>query len=129
MVWKNKFGGQVILPKLQLKATHDAKALGSGSTTMLFGYIPPWKANAPKVVIQKNEKYMLVNPIIPPCVHITANIMPNMEKLTFTNNDLRKFSELHMSKYMTSVQRIEGGSIELVPMDWARGLEHFGICL
>lgn len=63
------------------KATHDVKASRSGSTTILFGYIPPQKCDAS--VIQNNSKYPLVNPSILQGVHVTMNIMDNLKKLTF----------------------------------------------
>ena len=35
-----------------------------------------------------------------------------------------KFPELHLSQYMNLVQLVEGKPIQLVPMDWAHGLEN-----
>ena len=74
------------------------------------------------MVILKNAKYPLVNPTIPKGVHVATNIMDNLKKLTFSDQELRMFSELHMSKYMTIVKLVEGVPIQLVPMDWAQGL-------
>ena len=60
-------------------------------------------------------------------VHVTVNIIDNLKKLTFSDHDLRKFLELHMWKYMTSVQIVEGMPIQLVPMDWDHVLEKLSI--
>ena len=94
----------VIHPEQRFKFAHDVEASGSGSATVLPSYIPPRRDDAPNITIHKNSKYHLVKPVIPPGVYVTIDIMPNLKKLTFTNRNLRKFPELWISQYMTSVQ-------------------------
>ena len=40
---------------------------------------------------------------------------------------MRKFHEVHISKYMKSMQLVERGPIQLVPMYWPHGLDELGI--
>ena len=69
----------------------------------------------------------ILNPTISKGVHVMADIMSNLKKLTFSNHDLRKFPKLHMSKYMMLVKLMEFGTLWLLPMDWDHGLEKYGI--
>ena len=96
---------------------------------MFPSYIPQQNENAPRVSINKNVKYLLVEHFIPPSVHITVDIMTNRKKLTFIDHNLRKFLKFHPSKYMTSTQWVEGGPIELVPMYWACEFDKYVIIL
>ena len=79
------------------------------------------------MVICKNTKYPLVKLVIPCDVPVTIDIMDNLKKVTFSDHDLRNFPKIHMSKYMTSLQLVEGEPIQLVPMEWPRGLDKPGI--
>ena len=79
------------------------------------------------LISSQNAKYLQVNPTIMKGVHVTVDIIENYKKLTFSNHDLRNFLELHMSKCMPSVQLVEGVTIQLVPMDQARGLQKSSI--
>ena len=58
-----------------------------------------------------------------------TDILLHLKKLAFADQDLRKFPKLNMSRYMTSVQVVKGGPIQLVPMEWTQGLEKLGILL
>ena len=43
--------------------------------------------------------------------------MPNLKKLSFSYHDLMKYPKFKTTNYMESVCAMEGGSIELVPMN------------
>ena len=81
----------------------DIEAIGSGSTSLLPYYVPPRPMEEPKVTFGKNSKYQLVTPAILIGVHVMVNIIPNLQKMGFIGHDLRKFPELDMKQYMTTV--------------------------
>ena len=57
------------------------------------------------------------------------NTIPNLQKMSFDDHDLRRFLELEMKKYMTIVYDTEDVPIHMVPMEWARGLDKYGLLL
>ena len=109
---------QVVFPEQRFKATNDVEGLGFGLVTTLLGYIPLQKEYSLPIIIRKNSRYPLANPTISKGVHVMTDIMANMNKLTFSNHDLRKFPKLHMSKYMMLVQLMEFGPLQL--QSWIR---------
>ena len=90
-------------PLERKKSTHDAEELGSGSVTMLLGYIPLRTNEAPSFTINKNDKYPLAKLAIMKGVHVEKNILSNKKKMGFIDHDLWKFHELDMLWYMTYV--------------------------
>ena len=100
--WKQT-GDQTTNPKGQSKVTHDVEASGSGSVTLGTWYIPLRKDDALHVQFKKKSKYMLVEKVIPKVIHVSRNIMPNLNKFSFTNHDLRKYNEFQTYQYMESV--------------------------
>ena len=71
----------------------------------------------------KNENYQLVTPVIPKGV----NIIPNLKKMGLIYHDLQKFPELGMKNYMTTICETEDGTIQLVLMEWEKGLHKSGL--
>ena len=53
--------------------------------------------------------------------------MPNLKKLFFFYHDLKKHPKFKLDQYMEFVHIREGGTIELVHIKWALGLDSFGI--
>ena len=64
-------------------------------------------------------------PTIPKGVWVMMNIIPNLQKIGFVDHNLRKFPELKMNIYMTSIRDTEDGPIHIVPMEWERGLDKY----
>ena len=50
-----------------------------------------------------------------------------MKNIAFIDHDSHKFPKLLMSRYMTSVKLVEGGNIQIVPMEWAWGVKKSSI--
>ena len=78
--------------------------------------------DAPHVPIKKNAKYPLEVPIISKGVQVSGNSFPNLLKLSFYDHYLIKYLEFKLQNYMDTTCVVEGGPIELVPMEWDRGL-------
>ena len=57
------------------------------------------------------------------------DMVPNLKKMGFVNHDLRKFPKLTMERYLTYVREKKDGPIHIVPMEWERGLDKYGILL
>ena len=55
------------------------------------------------------------------------NILPNLKKMTFVDQDQHKFLDLEMDKYMVAVKYTEDGLTHLVTMELARGLDNEGL--
>ena len=71
---------RVVFPEKRFKATHDVEDLGSSSVTKIPGYILCCKDDAPPIIIKKNVKYPLRNPIILKGFHVTIDIISNLNK-------------------------------------------------
>ena len=94
-----------------------------GYAYILPNYVPPRPVDVLKVRLGKNLKYQLVTPSISNGVQVSTSIITNLQKMGFVDHDLRKFPELEMNRYMTTVREIEDGPIHVVPMEWERGLD------
>jgi hypothetical protein len=69
-------------------------------------YIPPRKLTTKLVRLQKEAKYELVEPEIPPGVIIEEDMLGIMENLKYANHDLsneKKFLELALKKYLKTI--------------------------
>ena len=58
---------------------------------MLLDYVLPRLVDVPKIIIIRNGRYLLIAPTILKGVQVTANIIPNLKKMTFVDHDLQKF--------------------------------------
>ena len=56
-----------------------------------------------------------------------VNIIPNLQKMSFVDHDLQRFTELEMKIYMAGVGDIEYGPLLMVAMEWERGLDKDGV--
>ena len=54
-------------------------------------------------------------------VQVHGDILPNIHKLSYANHDLMKYLEFKMTNNVETVCLLEGGLIDLVPMEWAWG--------
>ena len=86
-------------------------------------YVSLSPTNALRVTVGKNYRYLLVMPAIPKGVQVTTNIIPNLQKMEFINHNLRKFLEIVMNIYMTTIRTTEYGPIHVVLMEWERGMD------
>ena len=60
-------------------------------------------------------------------VQVVVNIIPNLQKMSFVDHDLQRFTELEMKIYMAGVGDIEYGPLCMVAMEWERGLDKYGV--
>ena len=74
--------------------------------------------DSPHMTTKKNDKYTLVELFIPKGVWVMGKFLANLRKLSFSNRNLKKYLEFKLNQYMDTVHTIEGGPIELVPMQW-----------
>ena len=85
--------GRVTNPEMRSKVNHDDEAFSSGYATIFPGCWPPWKDDAQHVKINKNMKYMLIEPAIPKGFHVKGSTIDNLKKLAFYDHDLLKYKE------------------------------------
>jgi hypothetical protein len=93
-------------------------------------YIPPRKSSTNLVNLQKEEKYDLVEPEIPPGVIVEGDMLGAIPSLKFTDHDLsdeKKFPDLAPRKYLKTFIDPETSFIRVEPKTWATGLEKSGI--
>ena len=55
------------------------------------------------------------------------DIMPNLQKLSFTDHGTKKSDDLENKNYMLNVQDTPDAPKHFVPMEWERGLDQLGI--
>jgi hypothetical protein len=89
-------------------------------------YVPPRKSTIKQVRIQKETKYDMVTPMIPPSVTIEGELLHAIQKLRYSNHnlaDLEKFPELAPQNYLCIGMNPRSLVITVELKDWALGLQ------
>ena len=80
-----------------------------------------------KLDLVKIAKYPLIMPSMPNVVWVTTNTIPNLQKMGCFDHDLCKFLQLVMDRYMTTFRETKDGPMHMVPREWERGLDKYGL--
>jgi hypothetical protein len=83
-----------------------------------------------QVRLQKEAKYAMVTPVIPPGVTVEGDMLGEIESLRYSDHDLsdaKKFPELAPQNYLHTIMRPRSLVMTLEPKEWETRLQRVGI--